>query len=550
MDRKQAQERLILDCAQRRGYNSDLVRTIALYPELLREKVVLPDWGKDDYPLHLACRFYNFDEFKILLEAFPEGAGLLSSTGELPLHIVCIRGCSNYDDYNTIDLLLKANPAAASIPNPITGDLPLISILRSQDCDKLDGHLLTRLVEAYPEALSANVDAVTGNLALHTACQYRLELPLVSRIQQGFPKAALIPNRNGDMPLHIECRNGLGEPIAKILLDGEECSKAACHRNKNGMLPLHLACRGASTCEALQLLLEVYPEGVQLVESQSKGELPLHLISDNENIRVKSVMLILEANPRAASMRCSIDKNLPLHCLCQNNTLWGYPDFRQNTMDVLQKEPRPTKLLQEFLAVYPQAASSANAAGDLPLHVLCRLQSENVEPILYMARYFPDALTHKNADGDLPVHVFFRALGQNQLGEHMRHLAGVLDLVARELHPPKTTPAAMMANNNGDWPIHVACRSGSFGICPQVLLEQEHVALTIESRDRLIPALLAAATATTSSTNNEAGNLMKTTDSINEIYILLRVSPPSFIFNNRCQSHGERNDRNFNRNKY
>ena len=217
--------------------------------------------------------------------------------------------------------------------------------------------------------------------------------------------------------------------FCKILIDKYPQSLRV--ESKFGTLPIHIACaygKREETADTIQYMLEVDPE---LINTEDRRRyLPIHHTAVNET--TKSIELLLKYDPEAASKELNNEsRKLPLHLAC------GVYNSNLSSIQVLYD-------------AYPEAILARNRDGRTPLD-LARKQPtiEFLQTQLVYARQANEdmtAMTTLDEDGRLPLH---RALKDNIP-------LGSIKLLARG-----NPAAAEVADQNGAYPVHIACNFSS-----------------------------------------------------------------------------------------
>jgi hypothetical protein len=166
---------------------------------------------------------------------------------DLPLHETVLQDSlrrSSPDPNQAVQAdLLRLDPTIAHDETE-EGDLPIHLAARNST---ITVETLRLLVEAYPESLLFVTWA--GNTPLHNALLksynregYEGHEEKAQYLLKANPKAATIPNRDGDFPLHLAAEEVMTDDDDDVIWDIYRFHPAAIlHRNKQGMLPLDLA---------------------------------------------------------------------------------------------------------------------------------------------------------------------------------------------------------------------------------------------------------------------------------------------------------------------
>jgi len=157
-------------------------------------------------------------------------------------------------------------------------------------------------------------------------------------------------------------------------------------RDHNGDLPLHVACRNAgrkpTLFQAIQYLVQQDPAMLHI--SNNNGALPIHLACQS-GASLQAIKYLVEENGGAGTL-CARDSNgaLPLHVLC------GYIWSNRQTIEYLTN-------------AHPAALWTPNSNGALPLHSFCATPHPLLKAVEGLIKPYPAALSTQNHNGDLPV---------------------------------------------------------------------------------------------------------------------------------------------------
>ena len=142
--------------------------------------------------------------------------------------------------------------------------------------------------------------------------------------------------------------------------------EAAVVPNKDGSLPLHLAvANNHASPEVVQKLLQAYPKGPRTADSV--GNLPLHEACAWQ-APFDVVLLLIQAFPEAVSRPRQLDQALPLHLAC---TVTPTTFCADNKLCFA--------VIWNLLEQWPDAVMSRNAAGDTPYDILRRGAPQQAE---------------------------------------------------------------------------------------------------------------------------------------------------------------------------
>jgi ankyrin repeat protein len=253
---------------------------------------------------------------------------------------------------------------------------------------------------------------------------------VIKHLVETYPVALKVPNKGGDLPLHIATNYCRGredfERITGLLLglhrEGSRCI------NGNGQLPIHCSLDKDSeiNCGVLDLLKEAYPECLYMADGD--GYFPIHIACSNENFSLQVAEWFNENSPGSWNLVAS-DGCLPLHHAVRNKKC-------------------PIDAINDMIESFPPALEIPDRSGSLPLHYsVCNFhggppRAPNVEVFQRLLDAYPSAMRRADVDGGLPVH---DACG-NTLAE------AAIDLMVRQ------DPECIgQFDNHGYLPFHRAC---------------------------------------------------------------------------------------------
>ena len=241
-------------------------------------------------PLHEAiiCEDIGLDFIAMLLRVdeslggSPRAAVMQDVDGHTPLHLLIRRRSpghilmeSNSDWIPFLKLLVRSCPEAAGIPdNGEYEEPPLVFALKANQyaatsvdfesnevlfprVEKRIHEMVEIMLTSYPEAASRILNGARGHYtALHSAvfhgrCADTIELLLQAEQKTSDkPRAALLANTQGEIPLHFAAMRG--EPPRTIGVLGNAAPMAVLQRDESGLTPLHwLWIRFVSTLSSL-----------------------------------------------------------------------------------------------------------------------------------------------------------------------------------------------------------------------------------------------------------------------------------------------------------
>lgn len=326
-------------------------------PGMLRETA---DNMDGELPIHFAVQGRSLEFCKVLLEAYPESAGIQTRSGALPFHDACAGR-----HLDTVQYLLELRPgdlfAATNdgrLPIHLAKDVGIITYLLLKDPDGV-----TR---------AAGADHDRG-LPLHLAyiC-FSNGIDAVQVLFDSNPWAIAAEDSKGKTPVdrardwaRRPRHHRLKENAPELNAIGYLEYQLACFQmaqdnavmatvDEKGQLPLHRALSTlGTTLGTVKLLVEGNPSALQVADRESA--LPLHLACSFCTFDVVQYLLELDSTCLYAS-----DKHgdTILHCACRRGNLWV-------AAFLCGWQPFCTPLVYE-----------RNIANKLPFHLLCEVEGD------------------------------------------------------------------------------------------------------------------------------------------------------------------------------
>ena len=274
----------------------------------------------------------------------------------------------------------------------------------------------------------------------------------------------LVQNSKQELALHLACESGCYE-IARHL-------ESHCDiKNGAGDTALHIVCRKNNLPSLRRLVQEsklnakCSVQAFNILNNESQSPLHLAVISDNEEM----VKLLL-SEVKDISYVCEDAKGLaPVHYASSVSVLKVLTDHNIENRDLLDSSgnsPLHTFIkskcypLAEFLFSIDATVDVKNSDGNTPMHLAC-----DVEPLT-----LPTSNRRQK-----PIPVYF----------DLRTVKGLLS----------RSSSLSVQNNDGDTPLHIACRSKDVRLVNLLLESQHKVDLTIQNNSGDTPFHIACATA-------------------------------------------------------
>jgi hypothetical protein len=220
--------------------------------------------NEGEMPLHIVCRSKGEDRAALareLLVICPRSVAVRNNDGGLPIHIACVnRDPRSEEDCEVIHALLSVFKEGATVADD-NGLLPAHLAAENATTDVMEA-----LLAAYPDAVSVNVER--HGLPIHLAAVRTDDgSSMVNLLHSRYPKGAMNDD-NGWLPLHSA---SVFASFATLRAVYAIYPKAVEVPNKNGDLPLHLLLDNArrslnnttsDDVRTLQFLLKQYPAAV------------------------------------------------------------------------------------------------------------------------------------------------------------------------------------------------------------------------------------------------------------------------------------------------
>jgi ankyrin repeat protein len=263
--------------------------------------------------------------------------------------------------------------------------------------------VIINLLNMYREAAELP-DGVDGSLPLHRMVENerKQDWPTHAAIlYHFFPRAVRIADRNGKLPLH---------------------------RATSAMTHIEREDDGVQRSVIVQLVRS-FPQAAS--HADRSGCLPLHMIAMHAEVWDDDVEAVYAAHTAAVQVRAgpSSDNRLALHMAASS------PDSRES-------------LIARLVELHPRGAALTDRQGKLPLHLACELGKEWDAGVSHIHEAFHEAAhqAEDNARGWMPLHMASTCPSASA------------ELIAKlcELNPE----AASVADTEGRFALHLACRSG------------------------------------------------------------------------------------------
>jgi len=224
-----------------------------------------------------------------------------------------------------------------------------------------EGHLALHAILREAKLENSEVQLPIGTLSIAQL------LALLESIHSQNPDSIHSQDSNGDLPLHVACRNNAPIKVLYFLVDQDRSTLLTV--NSAGSLPIHEACRGGASLVNIKFLVE--KGGVDtLFARDNQNALPIHEACRGGASLAMIKFLVKKGGVGTLDARDE-QGALPVHVLCQSNP----------SVDVVKF----------LLNQHPSSISEETNAGALPFMLACEWSaSESVLQILLTKR--PEAL--------------------------------------------------------------------------------------------------------------------------------------------------------------
>jgi len=319
----------------------------------------------------------SVSSLQMLMKIFPNQKKAYDGRGWLPLH--CAAACAKTDEKN-------------------------IQIIGSSSCDELtrvDNDITKRTVFHFAAAVrDPNIAVIRqlkkffyrmgrltdgdGWLPLHYAARYSNSVHMVQELLQEYPQGALHQTDTGMFtPLHLVCLNSCPQTpyILRMILQSN--SSAANVKDRDGNLPLHVACRevlchnNEAQVDIIAMLLRANPASASV--ANSRGWCPL-ISAITNRLSIDAVKLVADAYPEGlvSSLHwCARGDNLSLlhyvHQRCpqaiSDRSIFGSTPLHSAAAAAQSS----CEMLQAVYSLDPSAIYDLGMLGRTPLYQLLHL---------------------------------------------------------------------------------------------------------------------------------------------------------------------------------
>jgi hypothetical protein len=327
-------------------------------------------------PLHryLCNKLSTVEVASLMMETYPKALRHQNRNDQLPLHVECKYLCRSsiiskciylYRATGTMDL-------EALAVRDCGNDYPLHSLLKNKS-SSVDDALM--MIEKYPEILRRyNRD---GDLPLHIECKNQCRSSVLSKCIKLYPDGL-----EGGDSLHMLLRNE-SSSIDDALLMIKKCPAALKRRNREGRLPIHIECEFQCRLSVLLKCIQEYRGSLNI--GDNNGYVPLDVLLKNQSSSTDAALMMIEEFPKAVTYWVDDEKDQPLLMECRNLCR--------------------SAVILKCIEYYPDGLTFADEWGNFPLHRLLGNKLSPIDAALKMIEEYPRALRYENNYRCLPLHV-------------------------------------------------------------------------------------------------------------------------------------------------
>ena len=471
-------------------------------------------------PLHIACKFHNL-KFATSLVGLQCSPVVFNTNKELPLHMAATHSLPLVKLVTSSSKHINSRNIAGDTPlhiacqkekldivcyfvNELTGQsdkgdifnddeiLPF-HLLYEKPCAELNHEYVGKYTPDLPivDIMGCNGD---GDSLLHIACKNE-DPKTVSFLIVYLKSYTNVQNKVGATPLHYACVFSSLE-VVKLVSDCNPRLKVNNNISSTkfifpGDTPLHVACRGGKTEIVEYLLTTSHREA--LTEINEYGNLPIHVACASNIKMVKAIARFKEifdwnatnlCEDTALHIACKGRKNLAnpiisflvneIHCECSISNKCG--DF---PLHIACKNLNGEAIKALTTAMDKNDLNKKNNTGSTPLHEYLGKpwgKRQGIGALKLLVDKMGEGVSISNSNGELPIHLACRNLppsairclksqlnststtttGNTVLHESCRNInRAVLNYVTENF---ENFNDAGSANQDGDIPLHIACR--------------------------------------------------------------------------------------------
>jgi len=252
-------------------------------------------------------------------------------------------------------------------------------------------HTLKTILNKYPSA--ASEVGHEGQLPLHLACKESSHLDVVKMLVKAWPEAVLCTDDGGNLPLHCACSNKTSATLAIVQYIYKLFPEAAGRMGMNQEYPVLKACANSGSSDVVKFITRCSSEEV-LTARDADGDSVLHAACTNKDPHVAAEIvdfLFMESTTVFVSgssrpQYYNNDNSLPIHTAAGNAS--------------------SLKVVESCIKAFsPACLEMRNDYGETPLHAAGWNQNPVAHAIAHeLCHRNPDVLTFTDRNGALPIH--------------------------------------------------------------------------------------------------------------------------------------------------
>lgn len=296
---------------------------------------------------------------------------------------------------------------------------------------------------------------------------------------------------------HLCSKRQWQQATQRVLSHPEEASQ----RNPQGATPLALACRNGAPFACIQALLRASPEQLRLL-LPSRGT-PLHEAIVCEDVGADAIQLLLETDERLeptsqrTTLMQDVDGHTPLHLLIrrrsQSHIVWGGDNNWLPLLELLVKScpdavgiPDRGEYEEPPLVMALKASLYAGADYETDECAYPRIERRILEMVQTMLRHYPQAASRVLTGARGQYTALHSAVFHGRCSDTIELLLQAEQEGATKERRGSDCPAALLANTQGELPLHFAAMRGepprSIGLlgdsAPMAVLKRDASGLT------------------------------------------------------------------------
>jgi ankyrin repeat protein len=288
-----------------------------------------------------------------------------------------------------IAALIKANPLATAQEDKF-GRLPLHLALISPNPPP--AKIVSAMLKLYPE--SAKIQGLQDLTPLHMAVAYPMTtLENVEAVLVAFLGATEVEDEDGSLPIHSAAWGGDlpdAKEVMKLLLEQNPAHLSIPDGDGETLLTL-MTMYGRTSEEAVRFILDQDHKAVYRYRDEQEGSTILHLAVTSSFEQNNTVYKPFTEMHTDLLKKCNRIGQLPLHAL-------------------LQRCCATSEMVLDLIEGYPQAVSTPDGHGLLPLHHACNAGVNDLNIVKKLLEISPQSAKVEvnlsdGSKGPLPIHL-------------------------------------------------------------------------------------------------------------------------------------------------